>query len=557
MTTLSTNFRQQQALARADARAWFVGYFNWSRVVYRLPLLLLIALIWILGAVVARFFAAPLAPAKRLQIAASYQSFIMGVACRAVGLHAARKGAPPPPGALLWANEKSVAGLMALASLSPALFVKHTPRQCWGPLRWIASAMGVVLVPLDTHDPQRHVANTLARLCELNCRVIDVPHQESPAPTGKRKGSSDVLVLMLRKGLEVVPVSVEVSHKSLPRQHEASFFQHVVHIARRHGHLIDATFDEPLRATSLSRATDALEQYQRGACTPRPSTQPIIEIPSHLKLPMRLRGRFKIYEGRYVVHIYDQPGRWGSQLFLDELSAMLKEVATQNDDGPSSAGLFHGERHAFSSRMIAIAEETETEMPVAFSTMRYLPIRINGKPDFVTHVERLWTAHSHRNIRLKRPIHKKMFAQMAFNQLRRSFLISQISSSPAAIGTISDDFSNVFPHYTKPLNPQLIHLEVASQLLNRYPQALGLHSHVHFDEDTFAISGVGKPLASGNDETLVDRSVKRYWREACNQFCHDLLDCDSGDLLLQIGQLHMLGVGRSKLSERPHPTAGK
>lgn len=259
-----------------------------------------------------------------------------------------------------------------------------------------------------------------------------------------------------------------------------------------------------------------------------------------LRAPWIKHRVFEIRRGRYLIHVYDQPGRWMSGGDLFQLTARLTDIAARSMDEVPTYGVFTGARASFANRVIGVMVERRTADPVAFTAMVYLPIELDGGVEPVIHLGLTMIKRTHRGQRLQSPLFEKIFFLPSLNQLRVRWITTNIGASPAGIGSVSDYFDDAFPAYRGHHRRRRYHLEVAEKLLASYRHEFGCSAQAVFDPETFVVAGSNDPDTGGAYQFIREDPVSRYKHEACNRYCAQRLRFNRGDELFQVARLDLL-----------------
>ena len=273
---------------------------------------------------------------------------------------------------------------------------------------------------------------------------------------------------------------------------------------------------------------------------------------SWLRKPWKRTWKHPLRGGRFVVDVYDQPGRWMSETELARLQDDLHAVADRSLDESLSYGVFSRTRSAYRNRVIAIARDTTSDLPCGFTAMVYLPLRrVARRTELIIHLGLTMIASEYRGNRLQTPLFQRIFRSPIVNQFRMSFIVTNIAASPAGIGAVSDYFLDTYPNYHGNTRPTAFHREVAHQVLGRDRHEFGCSRAAVFDPTSFVVEGSNQPSGGGASAFIKTDPVSRYRDAACNTFCADALNFERGDELFQVGRADFIrGMWKSRKSKR-------
>lgn len=271
-----------------------------------------------------------------------------------------------------------------------------------------------------------------------------------------------------------------------------------------------------------------------------------------LRKPWMRTWRHALRGGRFVVEVYDQPGRWMSERELATLQDDLHDIADRSLDEPLRYGVFSRTRSAYRNRVIAIARDTTTGTPCGFTAMVYLPLRRAGRrTELIIHLGLTMIASDYRGNRLQTPLFQRIFRSPIVNQFRMTFIVTNIAASPAGIGAVSDYFLDTYPNYRGDTRASAFHREVAHQVLGRDRHEFGCSRAAVFDPSSFVVEGSNQPSGGGASAFIKTDPVSRYRNPDCNTFCADTLNFERGDELFQVGRADFIrGMWKSRKSKR-------
>jgi hypothetical protein len=363
--------------------------------------------------------------------------------------------------------------------------------------------------------------------------------------------------------VSVVPATIQFRNRDVDWVGEATFLPHLFRLAMRPRTTVRIVFSEPLSAASFAEGDALRDAAWERVAVPLPVDEPDVESGlAWLRAPWKRTLTARVLRGRYLVRVYDQPGRWMPERELRALQADLGCVAAGSLDEVPTYGVFSGSRASFANRVVAVAYDRRTLAPVAFTAMVYLPVETGGRTEPVIHLGLTMIRKEARGQRLQTPLFKKIFLLPVLNQHRLRFTITSIAASPAGIGAASDYFEDTFPAYHGRTPRQGWHVEIARQVVGAHRHEFGCSRSARLDPVTFVVHGSNDPAEGGAFQFIKDDPVSRYRVDACNAYCRGVLDFSKGDELFQVGRADLLaglwktrGVRRASSSnKRPGST---
>jgi hypothetical protein len=256
-----------------------------------------------------------------------------------------------------------------------------------------------------------------------------------------------------------------------------------------------------------------------------------------LRKPLKRQAKFSIQKGHYEVRVYDQPGRWMTDDAMNMLYFQLLNIAWDAIDTLPRYGFFTQKREAFANRIFAVVHDKVSQQAVGFTAMVYLPFQQTEKITPIIHLGLTMIRRAYRGHRLQTPLFKKIFLLAMLNQRCLSFIMTNIAASPAGIGATSDYFVDVYPNYKGTVSKTFFHENVAQQILANYREEFGCSRLAVFDPENFVVRGSNQAEGGGAAEFIKDDPVSRYRVDACNEFCRNHLNFQSGDEMFQVGKV--------------------
>ena len=134
------------------------------------------------------------------------------------------------------------------------------------------------------------------------------------------------------------------------------------------------------------------------------------------------------------------------------------------------------------------------------------------------------------------------------NQFRPLWL-SSVTQVPAAVGMVSETFSDVFPGADGGVRRSFNHLVLARQIMAHHRHVFGVGAEAGFDEERFVIRNAYTGGSDHLKKTFADAPKHRDPR--FNEFCARELDYARGDDVLQVGRIDLAAARRYLLDDVP------
>jgi len=261
-----------------------------------------------------------------------------------------------------------------------------------------------------------------------------------------------------------------------------------------------------------------------------------------LRAPV-IRTWFSRLHKQFVAKTFDQAGRWMTDEQLRGLHSDLKSVAEDSLDECPTYGVFCSDfddvRSALSNRLCTIVYDGNKA--VAFTAIVFLPSR-DGDQVYV-HLGLTMIRKAYRGQRIQTPMMTQCMTLPLVNLGVLGYPLTSIAASPAGVGSVSDQFDNVYPHYDEKAECKPdYHLRIARHILANFRQEFGSAHSAVFDESTFVVRGSNDPSGGGAFQFIKEdgEPVSRYKVNKCNEFCKRVLDLKKGDELFQVAHVHLI-----------------
>ncbi len=476
------------------------------------------------------------------------------------GLQIERVGPRPAPGTLIVSNHHSYLDVVALGSLSPCFFLARAEIAGWPLVGLGARLLGIPFVDRENALSRFLAIIEIQRRLSLGCSVVNFPEGTTSAQSIPLPFKRGLFARLAGTPAWIVPVRVRFADDVAAWVGEETFLDHLFKLAMRPRTRLQLTYSAPIHALDFTDSEELRELCYDRVCVPEvPRTCDLEERLTWLRRPWLKQAVFATRDRAAEVQVYDQPGRWMTAGELGGLWMDLLKIAQDAMEEIPIYGVLTGQRDTFANRVIAIARDTRTREPLAFTAMVYLPVQGNdGDVEPVVHLGLTMIRREARGRRLQTQLFKKAFILPVANQFRLRFTITNIAASPAGIGAMSDYFQDVFPTYRGDTAREPFHLHVARRVLAEHRQEFGCSREARFDPESFVVRGSNQPDGGGASQFIKEDPVSQYRVEACNAFCRQQLDYPAGDELFQVGRVDFFRANwasrRSKRALHSIPT---
>jgi len=234
----------------------------------------------------------------------------------------------------------------------------------------------------------------------------------------------------------------------------------------------------------------------------------------------------------FFLRAFFMPGEWMSDVQLQRLRGELEWVTHNGLDKRPDYGIFLDERGPYENRIITLIYDKKKSIPVAFSAMPVVAIRPSGVPEKVVHLGLIVIDRRYRRKGLQFALYFPTLVTQLIRNRFRPFWVTNVSQTPAIVGSVADCFVDAYPHYDLPRRPPESHLAVAREMLRLHRREFGTGPDARFDPERFVIQN----SFGGGSQNLMSRFEENapYRNPKCNRFCRENLDYDRGDEFLQV-----------------------
>jgi hypothetical protein len=239
----------------------------------------------------------------------------------------------------------------------------------------------------------------------------------------------------------------------------------------------------------------------------------------------------------YVLKSWFFPGRWLSDAKLDMLRKTIHSITLAKLGVLPKYGVYSQSREPYKNRIISIVYDKIALTPVGFTAMVHFQSPTNTNKAPVVHLGLVITTTN----RLGRVLlflvyFWPLLYYLALRQFK-PFWITSVSMEPSIVGSVADNFGDVFPHYLQSTKATGEQCEIAQRLVCEHGHEFGMGPHAHLDLQNFVVRG----SCQGPSDALrvnYENSAK-YITLKCNKFCELMLDYERGDEFVQVGHVSL------------------
>jgi hypothetical protein len=245
--------------------------------------------------------------------------------------------------------------------------------------------------------------------------------------------------------------------------------------------------------------------------------------------------------GEYMTKVIERPGLWMQESELAKLTKELRDVASKTlPAGDLEYGVFSGDKTRLENAIITVVYRRDNNKPIAFNALALMQLHLGKKPVDVLHLGLVMVDPDERSRGLSWILYGLTCFLMFLRNQMRPIWISNVTQVPAVVGMVSETFDNVYPTPIREKPRSLTHVLLARQIMADHRHVFGVGEDATFDEEHFVIQNAYTG-GSDNLKKTFDQAPKH--REAAfNDFCHEMLDYDRGDDVIQLGQLTYLAA---------------
>lgn len=241
--------------------------------------------------------------------------------------------------------------------------------------------------------------------------------------------------------------------------------------------------------------------------------------------------------------IVERPGLWMSEAALEDLSAKLTEVASHTlPAGELDYGVFSGRKENLKNSVITLVMRKSDGRPIAFNALAIMDVDLGNQPVEVLHLGLVMVDPREQSQGLSWVLYGLTCLLLFFRNQLRPLWLSSVTQVPAVVGMVAETFSAVYPGPDMTSNRSLKYLLIARQIMQHHRHVFGVGEDAGFDEDRFVITNA---YTGGSDDLKKTfEQAPKHRNEQFNTFCHEQLNYERGDDVLQLGVMDLQATRR-------------
>ena len=257
---------------------------------------------------------------------------------------------------------------------------------------------------------------------------------------------------------------------------------------------------------------------------------------------MKMRYRENFYSRTFIF-----PGKWMSEVQLQDLRKQLTELGSRSLGEVPSYGVYLPSRRPYENRIITVTYSGPDRKPVAFAAMVVWPVKLGNRkrPEKIVHLGLVVVDPEYRGRMVMYGMYHRPLTWYFLRRFFRPFWISSTTMEPVIFGSVADNFSRVFPHYLpgKQEEPTPRQRRIAETFVKEQGQEIGIAEGAWLDAEHFIIRGSSR---GASKELMHDyEQTAKYRVQACNEFCRRQLDYAEGDEFIQVGRVDLSATLKS------------
>jgi 1-acyl-sn-glycerol-3-phosphate acyltransferase len=211
------------------------------RILYRLPLLLLIMFSIVFGLVLLKALGASIALRHGyLAVGKKLWLTMMGIQIRV------REGVPPREAGILMANHRSYVDVMFFRSATPQIYLSKSEVKSWPLIGWGAKALDVVFVDRSSKESRSASRAELAERVRNGLSPVVFP-EGTTVDRGLLEFNPGMFYTAAELGVPVIPFVMEYSDPKMAWVDDDTFVTHLLKMLTRPPWHVDLYIGEPVR----------------------------------------------------------------------------------------------------------------------------------------------------------------------------------------------------------------------------------------------------------------------------------------------------------------------
>ena len=210
------------------------------RIIYRLPLLLLIMFSIVFGLMILKLLGASIRFRHAyLAIGRSLWLWMMGIKV------VVREGVPPREAGILMANHRSYVDVMFFRSATPQIYLSKIEVKSWPLIGWGAKALDVVFVDRSSKESRSASRAELAERVRNGLSPVVFP-EGTTVDRGLLEFNPGMFFTAAELGVPVVPFVMEYSDPKMAWVDDDTFVTHLLKMLMRPAWQVDLFIGEPI-----------------------------------------------------------------------------------------------------------------------------------------------------------------------------------------------------------------------------------------------------------------------------------------------------------------------
>lgn len=211
------------------------------RIIYRLPLMLLILLNLVFGLLILKALGLPMSWRHRfLNVGKAVFLGMMGIKIRL------KEGSAPREAAILMANHRSYIDVLFFRSATPQIYLSKSEVKSWPIIGWGAQALDVVFVDRSSKESRSASRAALSDRVQRGLSPVVFP-EGTTTERGLLEFSPGMFYTAAELNVPIVPFVMEYSDPQMAWVHDDTFVSHLLKMLSRPAWSVDLYIGTPVR----------------------------------------------------------------------------------------------------------------------------------------------------------------------------------------------------------------------------------------------------------------------------------------------------------------------
>lgn len=225
------------------------------RIIYRLPLLLLIMVGLVFGLMLLKAVGAPI-KVRHGYLAVGKKLWLMMMGIKVV----VREGVPPREAGILMANHRSYVDVMFFRSATPQIYLSKMEVKSWPLIGWGAKALDVVFVDRSSKESRSASRAELAERVRNGLSPVVFP-EGTTVEKGLLEFNPGMFYTAAELGVPVVPFVMEYSDPKMAWVDDDTFVSHLLKMLTRPAWHVDLFIGEPVRNADGAQLAETVRAW--------------------------------------------------------------------------------------------------------------------------------------------------------------------------------------------------------------------------------------------------------------------------------------------------------